>query len=342
MNSPPAAILNVMRHAFGDTTLNRLEFQKYKMEQFLTGDIWKEVNKLFVKRQIKIACIAYVTLDNLQLTKGDTLICNASDDKIKFGSTTAKVIDLYFKKGVTILSNQNLHAKLLLTNSFIVIGSANLSNISADTLVESAVVTDNDILLSQVKSFCHNLMGEKETVTLTRKHIDRLLKIKVVRRSFKPTTKSKTREKKFGNRFWYLPLGELSDRTYQKVKDKIETSKKKVIDKAEFTEDDVGSIYFRSKTNFSSLAQEGDQVMMNWHNKNKTRNNIFPFATILSIDKENDETIFIYDNTKSREKLSLTKFISLTKDLELEKSLDKPRTKELTFGDAIKLKALWK
>src|ERR1035437_1145037 len=122
---------------FGDTT-------NFKMEQFLTGDIWKEVNKLFVKRQKKTACIAYVTSDTLQLTKGDTLICDASDYEIKFGATSAKVLDTYFKKRVTILSNQNLHSKLLLTNSFLVIGSANLSNRSADTLVESAVVTDND------------------------------------------------------------------------------------------------------------------------------------------------------------------------------------------------------
>lgn len=312
------------------------------MEQFLTGDIWKEVNKLFVKRQKKTACIAYVTSDTLQLTKGDTLICDASDYEIKFGATSAKVLDTYFKKGVTILSNQNLHSKLLLTNSFLVIGSANLSNRSADSLVESAVVTDNDILLSQVKSFCHNLAREKDTIALTRQHIDKLLKIKVVRRSFKPTTKSKTREKKFGNRFWYVPLGELSDRTYNRVKDKIETSKQKVIDKTEFTEDDIGSIYFKSKTNFSLHAKEGDQVLMNWHNKSKTRRYVFPFATILRVDKENDETIFIYDDTKSGEEISLTRFLSLTKDLNLEKALENPRTKELSINDAMKLKALWK
>lgn len=312
------------------------------MEQFLTGDIWKEVNKLFVKRQKKTACIAYITSDILQLTKGDTLICDASDYEIKFGATSAKVLDTYFKKGVTILSNQNLHSKLLLTNSFLIIGSANLSNRSADTLVEAAVVTNDDILLSQVKSFCHILMREKETVALTRQHIDRLLKIEVVRRSFKPITKSKTREKKFGNRFWYIPLGELSDRTYNKVKDKIETSRKKVIDETEFTEEDIGSIYFSSKSNFSSLAKEGDQLIMNWHNKSKTRHYVFPFATILRVDKENDETIFIYDDTKNGEEISLTKFLALTKNLDLEKELGKARTKELSINDAMKLKALWK
>ena len=310
------------------------------MEQFLTGDVWKEVNKLFIKREKKTACIAYVTSENLQLTKGDTLICDASDYEIKFGSTSAKVLDYYFKKGVSILSNQDLHSKLLLTNSFLVIGSANLSNRSAETLVESAVVTDNDILISQAKSFCHILA--KESVSITRKNLDRILKIKVVKRAFKPTHKSTTRRKVFGSRYWYIPLGEMTDRAYAKVEDRIDNSKKKVAAKSEFSEDELGSIYWRKETTFSSLAKEGDQIMMNWHNENKTRRYIFPFATILRIDKENDETIFIYDDTKNGQEIPLSKFIALTKNIDLEKQVDKPRTKELSVNDAKKLKALWK
>lgn len=311
------------------------------MEQFLTGNIWKEVNKLFVKKQSKIACIAYVTSDNLQLAKGDTLICDASDYEIRFGATSAKVLDSYFKKGVIILSNQNLHAKLLLTNSFLVIGSANLSNRSAETLIESAVVTEDDILLSQVKSFCHNLIGEKGTVALTRKHIDMLLQIEVVKRTFKPASKSKIRAKKFGSRFWYVPLGNLTDKAYDKVKVKIESSKMKVTEDTHFTNEEINSIYFKNKTVFSSQAKEGDQVMLNWHNENKTRRFIFPFATILRIDRKKNETILIYDDTASGEEYSLTKFVSLIKNLDLEKPLGKPRSKEISASDAKKLKGLW-
>jgi phosphatidylserine/phosphatidylglycerophosphate/cardiolipin synthase-like enzyme len=256
------------------------------MEQFLTGDIWQKVNKLFARHQTKIACIAYVTSGNLQLTKGDTLICDASDYEIKFGTTSAKILDSYFKKGVLIYSNQNLHAKLLLTDSFLVIGSANLSKRSAETLIESAVVTEDDILLSHVKSFCHNLIEEKGTVALTRKHIDRLLKIEVVKRAFKPGTKSKTRAKKFGSRYWYVSLGDLSDREYKRVEGRIDESKMRVIEKSEYSNDDISSIYFKNSTTFSSLAKEGDQVMMNWQNKNRTRRWVFPFATILRIDRK--------------------------------------------------------
>src|SRR2546426_12755134 len=95
------------------------------MENFLTGDIWREVNKLLAKRQEKIACIAYVTSDNLHLTKGDILICDASNFAIKFGETSAKTLDTYFKRGVKLFINQQLHSKLLLTDNFLVVGSAN-------------------------------------------------------------------------------------------------------------------------------------------------------------------------------------------------------------------------
>jgi len=312
------------------------------MEQFLTGDVWKQVKKHIVKRQRKTACIAYVTLENLHLSKGDTLICDASEYEIKFGATSAKVLSSYFKKGVLIYSNPNLHSKLLLTNSFLVIGSANLSNKSAGELVESAILTDSDILLSQSKSFCHNLKREKETELLTRKNIDKLLKIKVVRRAFKPTSKSKTRNKKFGNRFWYITVVEMTDKALENVKDKLDHSIKQVTAKTAFSEDDVHTIYFGQKRRIGSLAKEGDQILIFWRNRNNTRQYIYPFATILRIDRKKEETIFVYDDTKGDDEYSFSKFKAMIKKIDLEKPLDKPRDKELSANDAKKLKALWK
>jgi len=310
------------------------------MEEFLTGDIWKEINNRLVQRQKKIACIAYVTTDTLHLSKNDTLICDASDYEIKFGATSAKILDYYFKQGVEIYTNQDLHSKLLLTSSFLVVGSANLSNKSAKYLVESAVITDNDILLSQAKSFCHNLT--KESIPLSQNDIERLLKIKVVKRPFKPTKKSNTREKKFGSRYWYVSLGEMTTRQYEKVEDRIENAKKKVIAKTKFVEDDLGSIYFRKQTKFSLLAKEGDQILMNWKNSNKNpKRFIFPFATILRIDRQNEETIFIHDDARDGEEFTFSKFISLTNKLSLDKPIDKPRRRELSISDAKKLKSLW-
>ncbi len=72
------------------------------MDNFITGDIWSEVNKRLTKQQNKTACIAYVTTDNLELSEGDILICDASNYAIKrlsaqhkTAALSAKVLDAH-------------------------------------------------------------------------------------------------------------------------------------------------------------------------------------------------------------------------------------------------------
>lgn len=230
------------------------------MEQFLTGDIWNEVNKLFTKRQRKIACIAYVTSEKLELSKGDILICDASVFAIKFGETSAKTLDTYFSRGIKLYCNSQLHSKLLLTDKFLVIGSANLSKSSAEKLTESSVVTDNDILLSQTKAFCYNLI--KESTLLTRQEIDLLLKIDVVKRPFKPTTQSKTRQKKFGDKYWFISASLLGDRTYNRIKDNVEVTTTLISERENIKEEHISFLRWRAKTEFSDTSKEGDQIIL--------------------------------------------------------------------------------
>ncbi len=309
------------------------------MEQFLTGDIWKEVNKLFSKRQKKFACIAYVTSDNLQLTKGDILICDASIFAIKFGETSAKTLYTYFKRGVKLLSNQQLHSKFLLTDNFLVIGSANLSKSSAEKLTESSVVTNNDILISQAKAFCYNLT--EESISLTKKEIDLLLKIKVVKRPFKSMTKSQTREKKFGNRYWFVSAFPLKNRTYDKIKGMVEKTTSSISKRENIDEDDISFLRWRARTEFSDTAKEGDQVILKFNNESKTRSNVYAPSTILEKQVVDDFTYFYHENKNSEErKIPWTKFQAFIKSIDLEKGISS-RTKTISENDVNKLKPLW-
>ena len=249
------------------------------MQQFLTGDIWNEVNKLFTKGQKKFACIAYVTSDKLDLSKGDTLICDASTFAIKFGETSAKTLNTYFSKGVRLLSNSELHSKLLLTDKFLVIGSANLSKNSAESLTESSVVTDNDILLSQAKAFYYNLI--EESIMLIKQDIDKLLKIQIVKQSFKPIAKSKTRLKKFGNKYWFISASPLSDRAYNKIKQIVEVTTTSISERGNIEEENISCLRWRAKTKFGDTAKEGDQIILKFNNENKTRSYVYPPSIIL-------------------------------------------------------------
>jgi len=314
------------------------------MEQFLTGDIWNEVNKLFNKKQTKIACIAYVTLDKLNLSKGDTLICDASTFSIKFGETSAKTLDTYLKNGVRLFSNSQLHSKLLLTENFLVIGSANLSKSSAEKLTESSIVTDNDILISQAKAFCHNLI--EESTPLLKEDINELLKIEVVKQPFKPApqSQSRTRQKKFGNLYWYISAFPLKEKVYEKIKDNVEKTTSSISKKENIEEEDIRFLRWRSNTEFSKLAKEGDQIILKLVNESKTRSYIYPPSTILKKEVIDGFAYFYHDCRNSEErKVPWTKFQVFTKNIELEKTIPATaRTRTISDADINKLKPIWK
>lgn len=309
------------------------------MEVFLTGDIWKEVNKKLTSRQKKIACIAYVTSDKLKLNKGDSLICDASIFSIKFGETSAKTLKAYFDKGIKIFSKQDLHSKFLLTDHFLVIGSANLSKSSAETLTESSIITYSDILISQATAFCYNLI--KESTLLDEKDIQKLLKIEVVKRPFKKTTSSKTRQKKFGNRYWFVSVFPLGDRTYNKIEDKIKKTTASISKTTKIDEDDISFLRWSAKTKFRETAKEGDLIIRRFNNKGKKSSYVYPPSTILKKQIVDGVTYFYYHDQDSEErKVSWKNFQAFLKTIKLEKSITK-RTRTILENDVKKIKPLW-
>ena len=310
------------------------------MEQFLTGDIWGAVNKLLSRKQKNTACIAYVTSDNLHLSKGDILICDASTSAIKFGKTNAKILDTYLERGVIIFSNEDLHTKLLITENFLVIGSANLSNNSL-SLLESSVVTNNDILISQAKAFCH--LVAKESDLLSRKKIDSLLRIEVIKQSFKSKTKSKIGSVKFGNRYWFVTASILKERAYNKVKDKVEETTSSISKKENISEDDINFLRWEATSEFGKNAKEGDQIIIRLNNESKTRSNVFPPCTILQREIINGHVYLFHDDRNTEEnKLPWSKFQELLKKTDKEIDIGKRRVKLISEEDARKIMPFWK
>lgn len=238
-----------------------------------------------------------------------------------------------------MLTNCELHSKLLLTDNFLVIGSANLSKSSAERLTEASVITDNDILLSQAKAFCYNL--KEESILLTKQDIDALLKIEVVKRPFKPTAKSKTRQKTFGDKFWFVSASPLSDRTYNKIKKTVELTTTSISERENIAEENISFLRWRAKTEFSETAKEGDQIILKYNNESKTRSYIYPPSTILNQQVIDGFVYFYYDTRNSEKcKISWTKFQSFIKNIKLDKTIT-TRTKSISKADISKLSPLW-
>jgi len=126
------------------------------MQRVLTSCIWDRVSE-FVKGKQVIAAIAYVTdLGKLKLKRGDVLVCDASDERVKSGATDRDLIAKLYRKGIQIISLSGLHAKCAVFGRYAVVGSSNLSVNGTSVLKEMALMTDDCIVREKVSAQIQN------------------------------------------------------------------------------------------------------------------------------------------------------------------------------------------
>jgi phosphatidylserine/phosphatidylglycerophosphate/cardiolipin synthase-like enzyme len=125
-----------------------------------------------------MAAVAYVSSDAIvAFGAGDTLITDATDDAISAGQTRASVLDEAFRRGATLYSCPDLHAKVLVFRGTAVIGSCNLSASSANTLTEAAWVTTGATAVTASRTFITGLISHSHLID--RAFLDRILQIPV-------------------------------------------------------------------------------------------------------------------------------------------------------------------
>jgi len=89
---------------------------------------------------------------------------DASPNAIKTAQTSARALQSYRTAGVAIFDSAGLHAKLLLIDDKLIVGSGNASNSSANRLTEAALLTTDATLVRQAQSFLFQLA--KQSVAL--------------------------------------------------------------------------------------------------------------------------------------------------------------------------------
>jgi len=101
--------------------------------EVVIGEPWQHITRAIGGQDGRtIAAIAYVTKRLLNLCRGDILVCDASVLAVKAGQTDPKVLLAYLRRGVSVWSHPDLHAKAVVRGRVAVVGSANSSNASAD------------------------------------------------------------------------------------------------------------------------------------------------------------------------------------------------------------------
>jgi hypothetical protein len=150
------------------------------MQLLASAELWPLIHKL-AKRGPKRAAIAYVSNDNdIKFTNGDSLVVDASDEKIKSGDTSARVLRDALNRGANLYSVPRLHAKVMLLNGTAVIGSANLSENSRNYLTEAGFITDAPAVTAMLASFIERLASKAEIIDAD--FITRIERLRVTKR----------------------------------------------------------------------------------------------------------------------------------------------------------------
>src|SRR5262249_41851382 len=83
-----------------------------QMKTLLSDDLWRALSMHAAGHQRIRAAIGYVTAPYLDFRQGDLLICDASDDAIRGGLTSAPLLRSFVVQGAEVCSYDGLHSKV--------------------------------------------------------------------------------------------------------------------------------------------------------------------------------------------------------------------------------------
>ena len=124
---------------------------------FRSVGVWPEITKVVrTSRHRCFAAVAYFgkgASKQLPLPKGSRLVVDASERAVATGQTCPADLAKLLSRGVTVYSVPNLHAKVFVVGKAAFIGSANVSNNSANTLIEAVIRTTETGAVAAARKF---------------------------------------------------------------------------------------------------------------------------------------------------------------------------------------------
>lgn len=230
------------------------------MIRLLSNDIWTIINKLSQKsKRTKIAVAYFGTgaTKQLKLKTGDTLVVAMGLNNVKSGQVNPFEIEILLDKGVKLFNLSNLHSKIYLFDDKVIVGSANVSTNSANTLIETGILTDDKQIVKEANKFITDNCVEK----IERDYIEICKKNYNPPKFFGTSIKRKMSKKQTFrgelSRLWVIsttptPWKESDYETTDKDRQKFE---KKIKNKRTF---EVDEIKYNSSNSFINKVKEGD------------------------------------------------------------------------------------
>jgi hypothetical protein len=288
------------------------------MQRLISTKLWRELRAYAGKARNRKAAVAYVTQDLIGLRKGDVLVMDASDRAIRYGETSAKLLHKLCQKGVLLYHCVDLHAKVFLLDDVVAISSGNMSNSSADALVEAAVLTDNSATVSGVESFIEQLVQQSDR--LTKKRIAALCKIKVIRKSGRNRGRRRKRRTKIaqlGNRTWLVGVRELVRKPPTEEERLIEQATNSLRTRLKRPDEVFDWIKWDRSSRFAHDCREGDSLIQIWRpHQAKRPKNVYKASPVLLKQRAKSWTRFyLREVTGSKKTLSWNRFLRLLNEV---------------------------
>lgn len=134
-----------------------------KQSLLINDDLWRALRETIKTSGHVGVAIAYfgdAGASLLPLRRDDRLVVDMSPATVKAGSTDPYEIEKLIKRGVQVFSRRNLHAKIVIADNKVLVGSANVSKTSREVLDEAAILTDDPIILRRAEEFLSRVCVE--------------------------------------------------------------------------------------------------------------------------------------------------------------------------------------
>jgi prolyl oligopeptidase PreP (S9A serine peptidase family) len=309
------------------------------MEKLLLNNLWPEIKRLSQKSSRTDAAIAYFTSDKfLKLKAGDSLIVNASTQAIQTGGTSAELL-WTLRNDVRLFNLPSLHAKVILLDDQLFVGSANASETSADNLQEAGVLIDSPQIVSQARSFLYQLSQMAEE--LTEERLRKLLKIKVRR----PCSVGGTRKRKIvaaGDRVWIVSSTDSDEDEFANEENAVTQAERRI----QKTHPNAEPYWIRwpRKSRIPERAMPGDTLIASSKEaKRKIPYVVHPPTSLLHCQRRGEWTRFYFDPDLSAplKPIDWSTFRKLLKQAGVKKKVTPKTNCELSVRNFLELHRLW-
>jgi hypothetical protein len=263
------------------------------MKALLSDDLWQELSKHTTGYPRLRAAIAYVTAPHLDFSRGDILVCDASDNAIKGCLTSAPLLRTFFDHGAELYSYEGLHSKVAVIDNKAVIGSANLSENASVSTCEAVLLTHDLQVVGLVQGFIEKVKNEAEAIN--EEFLNRIEAIPVVRKGGW-SRKSKKKIAVGTSRVWLISTKPMSDKLAKAEEKFVEIGTKEAEKYLKSSDNEPEPIRWHGKSKFRSEAKGGDlivQVFTERRGKRKFVEVYRPAPILLRQDEQNWTRFYI-------------------------------------------------